>query len=130
MSTFETYCCPASTALNSRSIVTLADSGIDISSETATALIFYLQSFLRENRDVLPRCQVQEQLGYREATIVVEGQPVTASVYQLGRDLVVPTAFAEYREVIENALRIEPRGDGEASYIRAIAPAGSRRDSI
>src|SRR5690606_35614587 len=53
-----------STVLTARNIVTLADRGLPVSSETARHLVAYLTDLLKENDDIIPRLDAVGHFGW------------------------------------------------------------------
>lgn len=53
-----------STVLTARNVVTLADRGLPVSSETARHLVTYLTDLLRENDDIIPRIEAVGHYGW------------------------------------------------------------------
>src|SRR5690606_3037658 len=53
-----------STVLTARNVVTLADRGLPVSSETARHLVAYLTDLIRENDDIIPRVEAVGHFGW------------------------------------------------------------------
>lgn len=100
---------PASGLLQARTVITLADLGADVTSETSKAIVCWLQALRNANSHALRRIRGTAQLGHQ---LLRDAHGALTHTFFLGGDVITGgSADAQSTEC-----RFVPRDDGDAEW--------------